>query len=166
MLIYDTDHKRKLPSLAESLAQKKEETHKFNHSYRLEDHKELKQAEARVGKPMAHDELIKRVEKATGRKVWGEVSLRDPNVYGFYTTGQDGEKKYICAFEKGYLPEFSIVLVDDHDMPIKEKRGWRTVLTRLLQTKAIKYYQIRNAFEISDHLSDDRWRANTQRFKE
>lgn len=164
MLIYTSDNPASLPTLAESLAQKKELTHKALKPYKLEDHDELKKAEVRFAHGMFHNEFISRVEKATGRKIWAEDSYRDKSVVGFYTI-KNGEKTYICSFEKGYMPEFSIIQVDDRDMPIKERRGWRTVLTRLLQTGSIKMYQINNAFEIRDHLADERWRANTQNFK-
>lgn len=164
MLIHTSDNPKKLPSLTDALAEKKELTQKALMPYKLEDHNALKQAEVRFAHGMFHNEFIARIEKATGRKVWAEDSYRDSSIVGFYTT-KKGEKSYICSFEKGYMPEFSIIQTDERDMPVKENRGWRTVLTRLLQTGAIKMHQIRNAFEIRDHIADERWRANTQNFK-
>jgi len=163
MLIKTSDNPR-TPSLAESLAEKKQLTQKALKQFKLADHDELKNAEVRFAHGMYHTEFIRRVEKATGRKIWAEDSYRDKNVIGFYTT-KKGEKSYICSFNKGYMPEFSIIETDERDMPVREHRGWRTVLTRLLQTDSIRMFQIRNAFEIKDHIADDRWRANTQNFK-
>lgn len=163
MLIHTSDNP-KLPSLADALAERKQLTQKALMPYKLDDHAALKNAEVRLANGMFHGEFIGRVEKATGRKVWAEDSYRDKSIVGFYTI-KNGVKTYICSFEKGYLPEFSIIQTDERDMPVKENRGWRTVLTRLLQTGAIKMYQIKNAFEIRDHFADERWRANTQNFK-
>lgn len=163
MLIYTSENAPKI-SLAESLEEKKSLTHKALMQYRLADHDELKDSDLRVGSGMFHTEFIRRVEKGTGRKVWAEDSYRDSSVVGFYTM-KNGEKSYICSFGKGFMPEFSIILTDDRDLPVKENRGWRTVLTRLLQTGNIRMFQIRNSFEIKDHLADERWRANTQNFK-
>lgn len=163
MLIYTSENPRKL-SLKEALAEKQELTRKALLPYKLADHDDLKKAEVRLAHGMYHNEFITRIEKATGRKVWAEDSYRDSSVVGFYTI-KNGEKSYICSFNKGFMPEFSIIETDDRDMPVREHRGWRTVLTRLLQTGSIKMYQINNAFEIRDHLADERWRANTQNFK-
>lgn len=151
-------------SAREALIEKQEETNKALNQYRLDDHAELKDVNQRIGSPMWHTEFISRVEKATHRKVWAEDSYRDKEVAGFYTT-INGEKTYICSFQKGAMPEFSIIVTDERDLPIQEKRGWRTVLTRLLQTGNIKFYQIKNAFDIREHQADERWRANTQSFK-
>ncbi len=151
-------------SKQEALLQKQEETNKSLEQYRLDDLEDLKNIEKRIGHPMWHAEFIGRVEKATHRKVWAEDSYRDSSIAGFYTT-VNGEKTYICSFQKGAMPEFSIVTVDERNLPIKEQRGWRTVLTRLLQTGHIKFYQIKNAFDIRDHQADERWNANVQQFK-
>lgn len=157
------DPSKKL-SLSESLKQKKQETNKALDRYRLDDHDDLKNINLRIGSPMLSNEFIGRVEKATGRRIWAEDSYRDNTIAGFYTT-KNGEKTYICSFQKGPMPEFSIIVTDAADLPIKEQRGWRTVLTRLLQNKAITFSEINSAFDIREHQADDRWRANTQRFK-
>lgn len=157
------DPSKKL-SLSESLVQKREQTNKALDRYRLDDHDDLKNINLRIGSPMLSNEFIGRVEKATKRRIWAENSYRDSSIAGFYTT-KNGEKTYICSFQKGAMPEFSIIVTDAADLPIKEQRGWRTVLTRLLQSKTITFPEINSAFDIREHLADERWKANTQRFK-
>jgi hypothetical protein len=133
--------------------------------YRLSDHDDLKDAAQRMGTPLMSNDLITRVEKLTGRQVWAEDSYRDSSVVGFYTV-KKGEKTYICSFDKGPMPEFSIILTDAADLPVKEKRGWRTVLTRLLQAGVITWPQVVYGFgDGRSHRAADRWSFNTRDFR-
>lgn len=118
-----------------------------------------------MGRPLLHTELIRRVEKTTHRRVWAEESLHDHNVIGFYHI-KKGQKAYVCAFDKGAMPEFSIILTDNADLPIKEKRGWRTVLTRLLQSGAMSWSEVVYGFgDGLDHAASNRWSFNTSKFR-
>jgi hypothetical protein len=148
-------------SLSEKLAATKADTHQQLERYRLKDHSELKDQENRMGQMLFHTDLIRRIEKITHRRVWAEDSKNDHNVCGFYTSHK-GVKKFICAFDKGPLPEFSHIITDERDLPIKEKRGWRTVLTRLLQAQVMTWPQVKYGFGEGDtHAASDRWNANT-----
>jgi len=156
---------RKL-SPREALLAKFEETERAVRKFRLDDHDLLKDKDARLGKPMAHTELIRRVVKMNPN-VWAEDSINDRNCVGFYTTGPDGKKKYLVAFEKGILPEFSYILVDRADLPVKEKRGYRTVLHRLLLQNAVKWRDVLEAFgDTGINEVTARWRHNTHRFRQ
>jgi len=148
----------------EALAKSYEETNQTLDQYRLDDHDDLKNIEKRIGHPMFHTEFAQRLSKVTHGQVWIEDSYRDKNIAGVYTTKQ-GIKTYICSFDKGAMPEFSIIVTDAADLPIKEIRGWRTVLTRLIQTRTITYAQAKSAYDLLDHQADERWRANVQQFK-
>lgn len=147
----------------ESLAQKYEETDRALQRYRLPDHEDLKQVEKRLGSPILHTELVRKVTKLNPN-VWAEDSLADRNVIGFYTMA-NGQKKYLVAFDKGWLPEFSYILTDRADLAYKEVRGWRTVLHRLLSQGALTMKQIASAFRIAGHSADGRWLRNTQKFR-
>jgi len=152
-------------SAEEKLKQSFEQTDHMLDRYRLDDHETLKDQAARMGTPMHHNELIRKVT-ALNASVWAEDSLTNPTtVIGFYTKLPDGSKKYLGSFEKGFLPEFSYVLVDAADLPIKEKRGWRTVLLRLLKQGVLSWGQIKAAFGDSMHVSSERWRRETQKYR-
>jgi hypothetical protein len=151
----------------------KADTHKMLDRYRLADHEELKNTEKRTGQMLYHTDLIRRIEKLTHRRVWAEDSKHDSNVCGFYTSVPNPDKlsadfgkptkKYICAFDKGPLTEFSHIVTDERDLPIKEKRGWRTVLTRLMQAKVLTWSQVVYGFGAGDdHASSERWNANSR----
>lgn len=153
-------------SAAEKLQRSYQDTDKALMQYRLSDHDDLKDAEKRMGRPLMSNDLITRVEKLTNRAVWAEDSYRDPeNIAGFYTVNKR-EKVLICAFDKGPMPEFSIILTDAADLPIKEKRGWRTVLTRLLQAGALTWDQVQYGFgDGRSHAAANRWAFNTREFR-
>ena len=152
-------------SAVEALSRAKADTNTRLDKYRLDDHDDLKDAEKRLGQPMFSSDLITRIERLTHRRIWAEDSYQDSAIAGFYTTDTDGSKKFLCAFDKGAMPEFSIILTNEQDLPVKERRGWRTVLTRLIQMKAVSMPELEKGFQFRDHQSDERWRANTRDFR-
>lgn len=148
----------------ETLLASYQDTDQRLNAYRLSDHEQLKQVEKRAGQMMTSSEFIQRVEKVTHREVWAEKSLRSPGVLGFYHV-KNREKTYVCAFDEGVLPEHSIIEVDNADLPVKERRGWRTVLTRLLQSGAMSWPQILHSFSDTHSAVSERWRFNTREFR-
>jgi hypothetical protein len=146
----------------ERLAALKEDTNNSLDRYRLSDHREMTKSEKRTGQMLYHSDVVRRIEKLTHKRVWAEDSNNDKSVCGFYTQHQ-GVKKFICAFDKGPLPEFSHFVTDERDLPIKEKRGWRTVLTRLMQAGAITWPQVVYGFgDGLEHAAAERWSFNSR----
>lgn len=46
--------------------------------------------------------------------------------------------QYICFVQAPYMPEWSVIRLDEYHLPVNEKyRGWRTVLMRLIAAGAI-----------------------------
>lgn len=165
-MLTTTSPELKKLSAQEKLQKSFQETDGMLMQYRLSDHEDLKNAEKRMGKPLMSSELILRIEKLTNKAVWAEDSYRDPdNVAGFYTI-KKREKVLVCAFDKGPMPEYSIIMTDAADLPIKEKRGWRTVLTRLLQADVLTWSQVKYGFgEGMTHAAANRWAFNTSEFR-
>jgi hypothetical protein len=165
LLKVDPHTKGELLSPEEALIKSFENTDKMLQQYRLDDHEELKNAEQRMGQRMEHNELVRRVCKANPY-VFAEDSNADPeHVMGFYFTNRKGEKEFVCAFDKGYLPEFSIIFVDAADLPVKEKRGWRTVLLRLLAKDCLTWEQVMEIFGDAHGINSRRWRFYTRRYR-
>ena len=149
----------------QALRKSYEDTEKSVARYRLDDHEELKNMEKRMGMPMLANDLINKITKLNPR-VWAEDSLANPTtVVGFYYTNNEGKKACAVPFLKGALPEFSFILVDAADLPVKEVRGWRTVLHRLLKLRLITWKDVITHFGDTLHSADDRWKANTQEFR-
>lgn len=164
-MLTTTSPKLKQLSPHERLLASFEQTDRMLQQYRLDDHEALKNAETRIGKPMLHTELIQRVSKLTHNRVWAEDSRNDSKVSGFYTV-REGVKHFLGAFDKGPLPEFSFILTDSADLPVKEKRGWRTVLVRLLKQGVLTWSQVISGFGDATHsVSSGRWNFNTREFR-
>lgn len=131
-------------SKEEALAKLKEETDKRLEQSRLRNQEEYKDFERRLGKGMLHTELYEKVRRLNPNIIM-ETSNNDPNVAGFYLATSEG-KKFICAFHKGFMPEFSIIEVDERDRPKLERRGWRTVLLRLIQQHCLRKADVEQVF--------------------
>src|SRR4051794_27686708 len=86
----------KLLSPQEALKASFEDTERSVSRYRLDDHDELKNIEKKMGKPMQHNELIRRVIRLNAG-IWAEDSNNDKSAVGFYRVGPDGSKEYLVA---------------------------------------------------------------------
>ncbi len=128
----------------EALIKLKEDTDRQLKSQRIADQEAFTDVDRRMGKGMLHTELYERVRKLNPN-ILMETSNNDSSVAGFYVV-RNGQKEFVCAFHKGYLPEFSIVTVDARNLPVSERRGWRTVLLRLLAKRCLTLDQINAAF--------------------
>lgn len=152
-------------SAQEALLRAYADTDRRLQAYRVPDHEDLKNVELRLGSPMPHTELIRRVVKLNPR-IWAETSINFPENWGFYTTAPDGTKRFLVAAPKGVLPEHSWVETDRADLAIKEHRGWRTVLVRLLDAGVLTWDQVTAGFGDSNSTArNSRWRQFTQRHR-
>lgn len=66
-----------------------------------------------------------------------ERSIALPENMGIYFLHPVNGKSFICAFPAEHIPEFELKIVDEHGKPKMPKRGWRTVLTKLIQGRFI-----------------------------
>lgn len=149
----------------EALARTYEDTDRRLQAFRLPDHEHLKQAAKLIGKPMLHTELVRRVTRLNPA-VWAETSIAFPENWGFYTRGPNGTKQFIVAAPKGWLPEHSWIETDRADLPVREHRGWRTVLVRLLAARALTWAQVLSAFgDTNSSARNARWRQQTRQFR-
>jgi hypothetical protein len=139
-------------SSGDLLAMMHEETEKALAPMRHPGHNDFKNAAKRTGQALTSNQLIRMVTTLNPNLVC-EDSLNSKNCAAFYevrynpATGKP-EKRYTAAcFRKGYLPEFTIVKADAADMVNSDgiTYGWRTVLQRLIQQKALRY---RDAIEV------------------
>jgi hypothetical protein len=74
--------------------------------------------------------------------------------------------KYVGGFEKKPMPEWSHVTLDTSGLPVREVRGWRSVLMRLIKSRVIAY---RSAVEQFGNPETDqrsgRWFEQLAKFK-
>jgi hypothetical protein len=84
----------------------------------------------RLGKVMHHSELVSKLQKVVPNLVvWPGNIAGDISLYRIYGEQVD----FICYSNEGWLPEFSIVEFNKDMQPIHERRGWRTVLLRIIK---------------------------------
>jgi hypothetical protein len=110
---------------------------------------ELQDSNRSAGPRMHYSDLIRRLEKICPVKVRdgspGAVALYrakkqyeydpqefDPNLNEFFW-----DHLYVGGFEKDYLPEYSHITVDTSELPMREIRGWRSVLIGLILNDVI-----------------------------
>jgi hypothetical protein len=75
--------------------------------------------------------------------------LGDLSIFKLLGRAPKGERdfEYLCYMPTGMLSEYSIIEFDKRDIPIKEeRRGYRTVLLRLIKASVITEEQCRQEF--------------------
>lgn len=107
---------------------------------RWRDQEDFYNDEARTGRYRYHTDILEFIRKTIpdiyvmeGRIV-GDLSIF--RTFGTPQPDLEGRTfKYLFYIPMGWMPEHSLMEFDNNDIPIKErKRGWRTVLLRLIKT--------------------------------
>lgn len=110
---------------------------------RWENQDEYRCDEARIGRPMAHTEFLSVVRQlvpslyVTEGRIIGHLSIfRTYPCPQTRLEGRDFEYLFYCPM--GVLPEYSIIEFNHLDVPVREtKRGWRTILLRLIKARLL-----------------------------
>jgi hypothetical protein len=124
--------------------------------YRQSDHDWFKDFSRRRGESMHSSDLIFRIQKLNPH-VFVQQQYNFENDWGLYLPVL-GRIQYLSAVPKGYLTEFSYGIVDEQDLPVEEKRGWRTVLIMCLCKGALSWSQVVEEFgEPQDGWNEARW---------
>jgi hypothetical protein len=64
----------------------------------------------------------------------GKIIRGLSGLYVFTPDVKGGHWHYVCGVQASMMNEYSVIHVDSHGLPLNEKkRGWRTVLLRLIQ---------------------------------
>ncbi len=147
-----------------ALEEKYEDTDRQNEQHRLPEQDTWKESKKRIGKGMFHTELLRYVGNSNHR-IFMETSNANQDIAGFYWMRRD-VKTFLVAFPKGFMSEWSIVETDRADLPVKERRGWRTVLVRLMKARALTRAQVmeivRSHFGYSPAEWNKYWHLHTK----
>ena len=133
-------------------------------TYRQSDHAAFKDFARRRGEVMHSSDLILKLQRLNPHIVV-QAQINFPSDWGLY---EDllGRVQFLTGMPKGWMTEFSYALVDDRDLPIEERRGWRTVLVYCLMKGALTWKQILDEFgEPNDSWNEERWMTVTADFK-
>jgi hypothetical protein len=147
----------------ECYARDKEESERQVAAYRLEEQETLKDHKARMVRLIGTREFIKKLRDSgvscftyqvpptdqTPRELLNTVGLwcEVPSERGIGHLYRGIRHQYICYMDIPTMYEWSVLRTDAHDLPIGEAfRGWRTVLSQLIQKKVLTEAQAHNIF--------------------
>ena len=109
--------------------------------------------EGRWGTPMESNELIRRLLKLPDVVV-GPGTIQ--NNLSFYRVRNE-RVDFICWTDAGLLPEFSIVHFNKDRQPIREQRGWRTVVLRFIKSGLLTEMDAQNMFGRAEGIQARFW---------
>ena len=132
--------------------------------YRQSDHDWFKDFNRRRGVCMHSSDLIYRLQQLNPH-IFVQQQINFPDDWGLYTS-QLGRIQFLTGLQKGWLTEFSYALVDERDLPLEERRGWRTVIIYCLMKGAVTWEQVLAEFgEPQDGFNEQRWCETTVDFR-
>jgi hypothetical protein len=136
--------------------------------------------QAQLGFPLTSGQLRRRLSRCNPNLIF-ELSKSDSTKYGIYicqnvydpiAMQSEYKKVFLLGMESGVSPEFSVRHHEEKVVPkedgegwekikvfVKETRGWRTVLARLLRIGVINEPQIRKNFDFSRDSAN--WKSLT-----
>jgi hypothetical protein len=115
----------------------------------------LADIEKRSGQRMHHSEFVQQVLQLNPT-VWIEQSINYPADCGFYTE-VNGKKVFLSQFTRGWMPEFSYIILDRQELPDSQMMGWRAAIVNLLKKGGISWAQAERTFGDSEGVNSDRW---------
>lgn len=132
-------------------------------TYRMSDHSWFKDFNRRKGEVMHASDLIFKLQNLNPHLiVQNQINFPD---WGLYIENL-GKIQYLAGFGKGWLTEFSWTTVDDRNLPVDHKKGWRTVLVELCSKGALTWEQIMVEFgDPEDGFNDARWHIATEHLR-
>lgn len=131
--------------------------------YRLSDHDILCNAAMRGGERMHHAEFILRVQELNPT-IWVEAQINHPGQWGMYAS-VSGRKTLLCEIGSNWLPEFTYMLNDKHELNETPVYGWRRSLVQLLGWGAVAWTDVVRVFGDTHGPNAVRWHEATQKFR-
>jgi len=133
-------------------------------TYRQSDHDWFKDFNRRKGEVLHSSDLIFRLQRLNPHiSVQSQVNF--PSDWGLYSSAL-GRVQFLTGLPKEWLTEFSYAIVVDRDLPVEERRGWRTVLIYCLMKGAITWEQVLAEFgEPQDGWNEQRWCEVTAEYR-
>jgi hypothetical protein len=134
----------------EGLAKLKEGNKKLTDENRIPDQDLLEDKKMALGMPMLVSEFIRRLERLNPRLVIKPGGVRNAVQIRYPFKNKEGveELEYVGGFyvDEKVLPEYSAVIVDNRGLPLREVRGWRTVLVPLVERGILSLKQVELTF--------------------
>lgn len=124
--------------------------------YRQSDHDWFKDFSRRRGQMMHSSDLIFSLQQLNPH-IFVQSQINFPADWGLYSSAM-GRIQFLTGMPRGWMTELSYAITDERDLPVEERRGWRTVLVYLLLKNAIGWEEtIREFGEPNDAWNEQRW---------
>lgn len=126
---------------------------------RKTDWDEFVDAPRRWGRPMHHSEFIQHLRRLIpGLYVTDGVQKDRLGLYIWDRNepfeGKTGGTVFLGWLHRGWNPEYEIDIVDDVGVAISQKRGWRTLLLRMILRRDAKTFIPKSLFSEEDALRE------------
>ena len=129
-----------LLSYKEAIEWRQDQMEQNRERHRQEDHEQFLDAKRRMGWVIHHSDFIAKLRQLIPTLIVHDNPM--PNRLSIYYVIQKPTEKgntsyvvYLGWMEMGYMPEYEINLVNEFNEAVGQKRGWRTVLLRLIVRK-------------------------------
>ena len=131
---------------------------------RWEHQDDYRNDEARLTRYLHYSDVIRRLRKLAHNlyfmdgRIEGDIAIY--KVYGRPQPQLEGRDfEYLMYMPTGFLPEFSTYEFNERDVPVKEKkRGWRTLLLRLIRSGIVTERQCAEEFGEPEGQSSTVWK--------
>jgi hypothetical protein len=152
----------------DALAKLKADNTKQAEKFKLVGQDELEDTAKGLGRPLVWHQFLLLLRKINPNLIFREggcpnavhISIADPK----HPEAKPDGTRYVGGCMKEVLPEFGWVTVDEMGLPIDEKRGWRTVLLRLIHSKVVSKKKVDEVFGLALGQRSDRWYAQTRNY--
>lgn len=132
--------------------------------YRQSDQDWFSDWNRRKGRVMHSSDLIFKLQRLNAH-ITVQQSYNFESDWSLYSQAS-GKIQFLTGLPKGWLTEFSWAVVDDRNLPVEERRGWRTCVIYCLLKGAITWKQVLAEFgEPKDGWNEERWMSVTQDFR-
>jgi hypothetical protein len=138
---------------------------------RWENQEDYENTVARLGTPMHHSDLLYKIRRLVPNLYITEGRIiGDLAVFQTYPCPQPDlegrDFRYLFYIPTGVLPEFSQYEFDERDVPIREsKRGWRTVLLRLIKMGLLSEEACDREFGRAQGIASTVWYRQLYQFR-
>ena len=143
----------------ENLAKLKEGNLALAAKNKIAGQETLENKDMALGQPMSYQDLIRLLGKINPAIQCSDGGVKNAIAVRVPADLEDGTHglKYVTGFYKEVLPEFSWVSTDEYGRPLRETRGWRTVVLALVKQGVISYRTAVDVFGEPNGQRSGRW---------
>jgi hypothetical protein len=120
---------------------------------------DMTDAVAQAGRQLARG-IVERRLRELNPNLYFQRSINDPEKNGIYLAAPNGEGRFLCGMEWNPSPEFTVNFTGEHDgrvTVLRQVRGWRAVLARLIKLGVIEPERATTLFAVRQGRESANW---------